>query len=158
MSAMLNTAKDGLRPMFEEDIAAVMAIETAVYDFPWTGGIFSDCMQVGYSCWVYQETGKILAYGIMSIAAREGHILTIVVQPERQGQGIGNMLLLHLLQIARRQQVEKMFLEVRPSNHAAIALYKKAGFSPIGRRPDYYPASHGREDAIVMAQDLPELN
>lgn len=158
MSAMLNTARDGLRPMFEEDIAAVMAIETEVYDFPWSGGIFNDCMQVGYSCWVYQEAGEILAYGVMSIAAQEGHILTIVVQPAKQGRGIGNMLLMHLLQVARRQHVEKLFLEVRPSNHVAIALYEKAGFSPIGRRPNYYPTEDGREDAIVMTLDLLELN
>lgn len=158
MSAVLNTQRDGLRPMFEEDIAAVMTIEKAVYDFPWTGGIFNDCMQVGYSCWVYQEQGEVLAYGVMSVAALEGHILTIVVQPDKQGGGLGNMFLMHLLQIAKRQRVEKMFLEVRPSNHMAIALYEKAGFSRIGRRPGYYPASHGREDAIVMLLDLLEFN
>ena len=61
MSAVLDTQRDGMRPMFEEDIASVMAIETSVYDFPWTGGIFNDCLQVGYSCWVYQEQGEVVA-------------------------------------------------------------------------------------------------
>ena len=149
---------DGIRPMFEEDIASVMAIETDVYEFPWTGGIFNDCMQVGYSCWVFQEQGKIVAYAVMSVAALEAHILTIVVQPQRQGCGLGNMLLMHLLQIAKRQQAETVFLEVRPSNAAAIALYEKTGFLTIGRRPNYYPAPHGREDAIVMSLDLLNFN
>lgn len=158
MNAMINPARDGLRPMFEEDIAAVMAIETEVYNFPWTGGIFNDCMQVGYSCWVYQEQGQVVAYAIMSVAALEGHILTIVVRPDKQGQGLGNMFIMHLLQVARRQKVEKMFLEVRPSNHVAIGLYEKAGFTTIGRRPGYYPSDEGREDAIVMALDLLDEN
>lgn len=158
MNAMINPARDGLRPMFEEDIAAVMAIETEVYNFPWTGGIFNDCMQVGYSCWVYQEQGQVVAYAIMSVAALEGHILTIVVRPDKQGQGLGNMFIMHLLQVARRQKVEKMFLEVRASNHVAIGLYEKAGFTTIGRRPGYYPSDEGREDAIVMALDLLDEN
>jgi ribosomal-protein-alanine N-acetyltransferase len=140
--------------MFEEDIAAVMAIETATYEFPWTGGIFNDCLQVGYSCWVYQQEGEVLAYGVLSVAALEGHILTIVVHPDHQGCGLGKLMLMHLLQVAKRQRVEKVFLEVRPSNHVAIGLYEKAGFSRIGKRPDYYPAHHGREDAIVMALDM----
>ena len=158
MSAVMQSHPDGIRPMFEEDIAGVMAIEKSVYEFPWTGGIFNDCMQVGYSCWVFQEEGEIVAYAVMSVAALEAHILTIVVKPERQGCGLGNMLLMHLLQIARRQRAEKIFLEVRPSNDAAIALYEKSGFSRIGRRPNYYPASHGREDAIVMALELLATN
>ena len=154
MSAVLNSNRDGLRPMFEEDVDAVMAIESDVYEFPWTNGIFNDCMQVGYSCWVYQEQGKIVAYAVMSVAALEAHILTIVVHPESQGCGLGKMLLMHLLDIAKTHRAEKIFLEVRPSNEAAIALYEKTGFIHIGRRPNYYPARHGREDAIVMALDL----
>lgn len=154
MSAVMKPSRYGIRPMLEEDIAAVMAIEKSVYDFPWTGGIFNDCMQVGYSCWVFQEQGEIVAYGVMSVAALEAHILTIVVQPARQGCGLGNLMLQHLLQIAKRQRAETIFLEVRPTNAAAIALYEKTGFKVIGRRPNYYPASHGREDAIVMSLDL----
>lgn len=156
MSAILDAQQDGIRPMFEEDIASVMAIETAVYDFPWTGGIFNDCLQVGYSCWVYQEKSEVIAYGVMSVAAQEAHILTFAVHPERQSRGLGKKLLNHLLQIARRQRVEKIFLEVRPSNAIAIALYEKIGFSHIGKRPGYYPAHHGREDAVVMVLDLLE--
>ncbi|MFO7603210.1 MAG: ribosomal protein S18-alanine N-acetyltransferase [Gammaproteobacteria bacterium] len=158
MSAVLATQGDGVRPMFEEDIAAVMAIETEVYEFPWTGGIFNDCLQVGYSCWVYQQDSEVVAYAVMSIAAHEGHILTIVVQPRKQGCGLGTSLLQFLLNIGRRQRIEKMLLEVRPSNAVALALYEKAGFCRIGRRPNYYPAPHGREDAIVMALDMEPIN
>ena len=150
----MKSSMEGIRPMLEEDIASVMEIEKSVYEFPWTGGIFNDCMQVGYSCWVFQEQDNVIAYGVMSVAALEAHILTIVVRPDKQGCGLGNMLLMHLLQIARRQRVETIFLEVRPSNDAAISLYEKTGFTTIGRRPNYYPARHGREDAIVMSLNL----
>ena len=158
MSAVMKTYADGIRPMLEEDVARVIAIENEVYDFPWTSGIFNDCMQVGYSCWVFQENGEVVAYGVMSVAALEAHILTIVVQPNKQGCGLGNMLLMHLLQIAKRQRAETVFLEVRPSNTAAIALYEKSGFKTIGHRPNYYPAHQGREDAIVMSLDLHAFN
>ena len=59
-----------------------------------------------------------------------------------------------MLDLARWHRAERVFLEVRPSNTAAIALYDSAGFNEIGKRPNYYPGPRGREDAIVMAMEL----
>ena len=138
------------------DMDEVMVIEEAIYAFPWTRGIFRDCLSVGYPCRVLQVEGKVVAYAILSVAAREAHILTLCVSPETRRQGYGELMLADLLQLARERRAESIYLEVRPSNQAAIRLYEKTGFREIGIRPDYYPDEFGREDAMVMALPLSE--
>jgi ribosomal-protein-alanine N-acetyltransferase len=156
MSAVIKHAEDGMRPMTEVDLEQVMVIEETIYDFPWTRGIFRDCLYVGYSCWVLQLEGRVHAYGIVSMGAGEAHILTLCVKPASQGRGYGQLVLDYLLQISRQHHIESVFLEVRPSNQAAIHLYKQSGFREVGLRPDYYPCPEGREDALVMALELGE--
>lgn len=143
-----------LRGMRESDLDAVMAIEVRAYPFPWTRGIFRDCLLAGYPAWLLVEHGLPIGYGVISLAADEAHILNVCVAPERQGRGLGRQLLRALVQGARERRAERVFLEVRPSNPHAIALYHSEGFNEIGRRPRYYPAHDGREDAIVMAIEL----
>ena len=157
MSAVLKPNAVRLRPMLDVDLDAVNAIEQATYDFPWTRGIFQDCMRVGYSCWVLEEGDQVLAYGIMSVGGGEAHILTIVVDEEYRGHGLGRKLLRHLISLARQRGVDTVFLEVRPSNLAAIKLYHSLGFSEIGIRKDYYPSEKGREDALVMGLDKHQM-
>lgn len=136
------------------DLDAVMEIESRAYDFPWTEGIFRDCLRVGYCCWCYEIDGLIQGYGVMSVAAGESHILNISVRPESQRQGIGSKLMKHFLQLARRHDADTVMLEVRPSNRLAIKLYEKLGFNEIGVRRNYYPAHQGREDALLLALSL----
>ena len=136
------------------DLDAVMEIESRAYDFPWTQGIFRDCLRVGYCCWCYEIDGLIQGYGVMSVAAGESHILNISVRPESQRQGIGSKLMKHFLQLARRHDADTVMLEVRPSNKLAIKLYEKLGFNEIGVRRNYYPAHQGREDAVLLALSL----
>ena len=143
-----------LRPMREDDIEAVLEIELRAYPFPWTRGIFQDCLRANYPAWVLQRDGRIVGYGLLSMAADEAHVLNVCAAPEEQGQGHGRRLLRALLQLARGRGAQRVFLEVRPSNPAAIALYHAEGFNEIGRRPRYYPSKGGREDAIVMAKEL----
>ena len=143
-----------LRPMREDDLDAVHAIELRAYAFPWTVGIFRDCLRADYPSWVLLRDDAVVGYFLMSVAAREAHVLNICVDPELQGHGLGRRLLRALLHLARARQVERVFLEVRPSNAGAIALYHDEGFNEIGRRPRYYPAADGREDALVMAIEL----
>lgn len=150
-------ASDGvpaLRPMREDDLDAVMRIEKTAYLFPWSRGIFRDCLHSGYSLWVFEQDGAILGYGVLSVAAEEAHILNLCTAPGREGRGLGQRMLHSLLRIARVQHAQRVFLEVRPSNPRAIDLYQRCGFNEIGRRPRYYPANGGREDAIVMALEL----
>jgi ribosomal-protein-alanine N-acetyltransferase len=144
-----------LRPMREADLDAIMRVETRAYAFPWTAGIFRDCLRADYPMWVQERDGEILGYGVLSIAAEEAHVLNLCTAPGHEGQGLGRRMLLALLRIARGYGAQRVFLEVRPSNPRAIELYERSGFNQIGRRPRYYPAANnGREDAIVMAMEL----
>lgn len=154
MSAVRETAPARLRPMVDDDLEAVLAIERAVYPFPWTEGIFRDCLNVGYSCWVGAGEGDLRGYGVMSVAAGESHILNLCVHPDWRRQGLGRTLLVHLLRLARRHRAETALLEVRPSNRGALALYQDLGFSEVGVRRNYYPHRQGREDALILALDL----
>ena len=143
-----------LRPMRESDLDAILAIEQRAYPFPWTRGIFRDCLAAQYPAWVMHEHGLLIGYGVISVAADEAHILNVCVTPERQGRGYGRHLLRALVKLAGDHGAARIFLEVRPSNPTAIALYHDEGFNEIGRRPRYYPARDGREDALVMAMEL----
>ena len=155
MSALLRDPLLSLRPMQQEDLPQVMDIEQAVYGFPWTMGIFRDCLRVGYCCWVMALDGVVIGYGVMSVVIDESHILNLCVHPEWQGKGLGRKLILRLLKIARQHGAETAFLEVRVNNRPALKLYERLGFVEIGRRRDYYPAAgDAREDALVMSLEL----
>jgi len=143
-----------LRPMQQEDVEGVMAIETTVTEFPWTASIFSDCIKVGYGCWILDDEGSICGYGLISSSAGEAHILNISIKPERQGQKLGLRMMRHLIKQAKYLKCASVFLEVRVSNKRAIDLYNKLGFVKVGDRKDYYPATEGREDAHVMSLAL----
>ena len=136
------------------DLEAISRIELTAYPHPWTYGIFRDCLASGYECWVLERAGELIGYGVLSVAGGEAHILNICVAPAEQGCGHGRRVLARLLDLARWHRAERVFLEVRPSNTSAIALYDRAGFNEIGRRPNYYPGKRGREDAVVMAIEL----
>jgi ribosomal-protein-alanine N-acetyltransferase len=154
MSAILKQPALRFRPMQDADLEAIMEIERRSYPYPWTRLIFSDCLRAGYSCWVCERQGVIEGYGVTSIGAGESHLLNLCVRPESQQQGIGRKLLLHLISLARRHNAEMMFLEVRPTNRVARALYESMGFNELGSRREYYPAGHGREDALILARVL----
>ncbi|EGW21273.1 ribosomal protein S18-alanine N-acetyltransferase [Methylobacter tundripaludum] len=142
-----------LRKMRSSDLPGVMTIERASYQFPWEEDIFRDCFRANYSCWVCEEQDTVLGYSILSMAVGEAHVLNICVAPAEQGQGIGRKMLENLVEIARGQ-AETMFLEVRPSNTVAIALYEDMGFNEIGIRKGYYQSENGREDAIMLAKQI----
>jgi [ribosomal protein S18]-alanine N-acetyltransferase len=154
MSAVPDLSDYSLRPMTRDDLPEVIEIETRAYPYPWSKGIFEDCLRVGYSCWIFEAEDRIQAYAIMSIAISECHIMNLSVDPEAQGQGVGRTVLRQLIEIARRHRVDTVLLEVRPSNAAALKLYSSEGFNEIGMRKAYYPAKRGREDAVILAKAL----
>lgn len=145
-----------LAAMTYDDLPEVSAIERQTYQFPWTYGVFADSLDAKYRAWVGREGDRIVAYALMMVVLDEVHLLNITVAPERQGAGLGKFLLAHLFDDARTRGCRFMFLEVRPSNLNAIALYRRFGFAIIGERRGYYPAVNGREDAVVMSCDLQE--
>jgi ribosomal-protein-alanine N-acetyltransferase len=143
-----------IRPMHEADVAAVAALERSSYQFPWTEGIFRDCVRVGYVCRVLDIGGEIVGYGVLSVGSGEAHVLNLCVAEEYRCRGLGRLMLGHLIERARSFGVREAFLEVRPSNTTAIRLYQSLGFEQIGIRRGYYQASTGREDAVVLKLDL----
>jgi ribosomal-protein-alanine N-acetyltransferase len=143
-----------IRAMGHDDLSMVSDIERRSYEFPWSHGVFRDCLLAGYHCMVLERDGRVTGYGILSIAAGEAHILNLCVDPHYRSHGFGEQLLDAILAQSRAANVREIFLEVRPSNVTALALYRKKGFHKVARRPAYYQASEGREDAAVLAKKL----
>jgi ribosomal-protein-alanine N-acetyltransferase len=143
-----------IRDMGHDDVSMVSDIERRSYEFPWSHGVFRDCLLAGYQNIVLVRDSSVVGYGVLSIAAGEAHILNICVHPDCRSHGYGEKLLDELLFRARAASVRTIFLEVRPSNERAIALYRKKGFHKVANRPAYYQADKGREDAAVLAKKL----
>lgn len=154
MSAVVQYPPWQVRAMTAQDLDHVMRIELAEYPFPWTRRIFADCLNVGYRCCVGEVEGEFAGYGVMSHGSGEAHILNLCVAGEFQRRGLGRRLMSSMLEQASALGVATVFLEVRPSNRAAVELYEQLGFNEIGLRKDYYPADNGREDALILALEL----
>ena len=146
-----------IRPMRVGDVSDVAAIERASYQFPWSEGIFRDCLRVGYVCRVMTVSRRVMAYGVMSIGAGEAHILNLCVSEAYRCRGVGKHMLRALVDRAAAAGMAEAFLEVRPSNTAAIRLYLSMGFEQVGTRRGYYQAPSGREDAAVLRLTLRAL-
>ncbi len=142
------------RHMAVEDIETVIAAEREIYTFPWTPGNFRDSIQANNSCWIAEADGETVGYGVMLVAVGEAHLLNLGVARPWQRKGLGRRILQHLIRSAREGSAEIMYLEVRPSNVPALALYEDIGFTQIAKRRNYYPAHDGREDAIIMTLPL----
>ena len=143
-----------IRTMVHDDLVVVSDIERRSYEFPWSHGVFRDCLLAGYSCIVVDRGDLVVGYGILSMAAGEAHILNLCVDSNYQQLGFGERLLDEILMRARGAEIKEIFLEVRPSNESAISLYQKKGFRQIAYRPAYYQARKGREDAAVLSKVL----
>lgn len=144
-----------LRAMSLADVEQVLNIELAVQAYPWTHGNFTDALSHGYLCYVDEEDGEIRGYAILMPTVDEAELLNIGVAAAWQRKGIGRAILDEMLAVACRKNMHRVFLEVRASNVAAMALYRRTGFAEIGVRRGYYRNGNGSEDAITMARDLP---
>ena len=154
----MNTKLKRLHPLIRSltvsDLARINEIEQSAYPYPWTAGIFADCLRVGYDCTGLQVGSILIGYAIQSQAAGESHLLNLCVAPSWQGMGYGSILLEQAIRLAKNQGCDSMFLEVRPSNPVGLALYERRGFDTLGRRPNYYRTDDGSEDAIIMSLSL----
>lgn len=145
-----------LRAMEEVQLDAVMAIEVAVYPFPWSRGNFADSLASGHAARVLLAPGgAMLGYFVAMSGVAEMHLLNITVARQAQGCGHARRLLDALFDLCRAQRASTLWLEVRESNAHARAVYSHLGFDEIGVRRRYYPAALGRrEDAVVMSLKL----
>jgi len=153
MSAVLKGLPQ-LAAMREADLDEVLAIERAVYTHPWTRGNFADALRSGYACRTWRADGTLVGYFVLMAAAGEAHLLNLSVGAAWQRRGHGSALLGEAMRSGRDLGARHIFLEVRPSNLAAQALYTRFGFRHIGVRRGYYPAHSGREDALVLTLAL----
>jgi len=139
-----------------------MTIEQKIYPNPWPLKTMQDCLNAGYQCikGTSESTGdEIICYAFLMIGFEESNLLNISVNPNYQRQAIASRLLHHLFLLSKINQAKHMWLEVRESNHAAINLYKKQHFYPIGKRKNYYiyKDSQGKvikEHAIIMSRKI----
>ncbi|MBL8385553.1 MAG: ribosomal protein S18-alanine N-acetyltransferase [Burkholderiales bacterium] len=154
MNAIWRAERPALTPMTRDALAAVLAVENDIYEFPWTRGNFLDSLDAGYSCWLYGCGADLLGYAVVMLAVDEAHLLNLSVARAAQGRGHGRALLAELCTVVRDHGARTMLLEVRPSNLAGRALYARAGFLQVGLRRGYYPARDGREDALVLRRAL----
>ena len=143
-----------LIPMHERDLDAVAALEAQVQIFPWSRGNFVDSIHNGHSLWVCRLGAEIIGFVVWMRIIDEAHLLNIGVHPSHQGKGFGARLLRQTMEQARLAGARTLFLEVRPSNDRAVALYRQFGFRQIGLRRGYYPAIVGREDGLVFDKPL----
>jgi ribosomal-protein-alanine N-acetyltransferase len=153
MSAVLKNLPE-LAPMREADLAEVSAVENAIYTHPWTRGNFADSIRAGYACRTWRLDGALAGYFVLMAAAGEAHLLNLSVAAGHQRSGHGKALLGEAVALARSLGARHLFLEVRPSNRAAQALYVRYGFRKVAVRRGYYPAQAGREDALVLTLAL----
>lgn len=150
-----------LRTMALSDLPALLEIEQQSHAHPWSENNFISSITSTHHCQLILDQELIVAYIITSTAADEAELLNITVAPQYRRRGLASMLL-ELTANSFDDSIHTLFLEVRESNQAAIALYDELGFNAVGQRPNYYPASSthnassnkGREDAIIMAKAL----
>jgi [ribosomal protein S18]-alanine N-acetyltransferase len=137
-----------LRALTELDIPELVTIEALTQQSPWSEDIFKKCMAMGSQGWVILYSLRIVGFVVLFSKVGEGHILNIAVHPDYQRRGYGQQLLNKVISAAEEEALTVIFLEVRSSNHHAIALYKKMGFHQIGVRKNYYVYSDRQEDTV----------
>lgn len=136
------------------DAEKIWQLDREVFEFPWSLKNFQSSIEGKDLCFKWEVDKELIAYGIILIAVGEAQLLTIGVSPDYQRLGVGKMVMKDLLDTATKHQAACMYLEVRESNHKAIALYKKLGFERCGLRRHYYPNVSGREHALVYIKHL----
>lgn len=148
MTTRPGTAGVEIRPMRSDDLLAVVALEQDVYPQPWSLRVFEEELALSNRSYVVAETkeGVVVGYGGFLQVEDDAHITTLAVDPSVRGGKLGTRLMLALVAAALGRGARHLTLEVRVSNRAAQALYRRFGFAPVGLRKNYYRD----EDAMVM--------
>ena len=145
--------------MMPVDLDEVVELERQSQAFPWSRRNFEDALAAGYPAWVLRMSDTLVGFCVAMPTLDDIHILVIAVSVDFRRQGLGSRLLAQVDQLATDLGVDRVLLEVRPSNVRALAFYRQTGFAQIGIRKGYYPAGKGqREDALVMARCLDQTS
>ena len=144
-----------LRPMTRSDVGRIVLLESEIFPDPWPEAAFLEELdRADRGVIVADISGMISGYASYIVIYGEAHLTNIAVVPEYRGKSIAKNLLIGILEIAKKAGCEYIFLDVRPTNSAAINLYRKFGFYELYRRPSYYRSPV--EDAVVMVKYLDE--
>ncbi|MFP3883431.1 MAG: ribosomal protein S18-alanine N-acetyltransferase [Actinomycetota bacterium] len=140
-----------IRPMSLDDLAEVVALETANQPRPWTEKIFRDELAADNRTYLVAKDDVVVGFGGVMVIGDEAHITNLLVDPDQRGHGLGRSLMVGLIEAAISDGARHLTLEVRKRNEAARALYSKLGLAPVGVRPRYY----GDDDALILwAHDI----
>ena len=139
-------------PLSENHLPQMMDIERGVFEYPWSASQMKDSILSAHTeTWgLLDLNNRLIAFAIVSVIFDEAEILNFSVAKADQYQGFGQKLLAYLMNHLSYKQIEKLFLEVRVSNIAAISIYKKYGFEQISIRKNYYRVGDNHEDALVL--------
>lgn len=140
-------------PVTKADLQEILTLERASFPHPWSEEHILQEIHAPHSFPLLArlEDGSCAGYICPMLVLDEGQILNVAVLPSCRGKGIGKMLLEAALELFREKGATVVYLEVRPTNATAIALYTRCGFMTIGRRKAYY---ENGEDAILMKYEL----
>ena len=142
-----------IRSMLPADIPQIAALERLCFSDPWSEGSVASELENELSLWlVAEEDGTVRGYIGSQSVPPDCDILNLAVAPDARRQGLGQQLLQALLDALHRRGIERVFLEVRPTNVPARALYAALGFEEIGRRKEYYV--NPVEDALILRKEL----
>lgn len=144
-----------LRPGTAQDIPAVAAIECASFGDPWSEASFHELLRIGGAIFLVATRGPaqiVAGYVVALVAADEAEVLNLAVSPVERRHGLGGELLDAGMTAVRSRGAQQIFLEVRESNAAALALYASRGFSELSRRRKYY--LNPVEDALVLRRAI----
>ncbi len=134
----------------QENYLQAFKLQETCHQFPWSESVFADCLMPPYRAFQLLNDNSVVGYYVALMVLDEATLMDIGVASESRGKGFGDALLGHFLQQCDQGVIKTIWLEVRSSNASAINLYNKHGFIEIERRKDYYPATIGREDAVMM--------
>ncbi|MBV4412403.1 ribosomal protein S18-alanine N-acetyltransferase [Enterobacteriaceae bacterium YMB-R22] len=137
-----------------QGLAQAFAIEQRSHAFPWSEKTFAGNQGERYFNLRMDIGSDMVAFAITQVVLDEATLFNIAVDPAFQRRGLGRQLLTYLINVLEQKQILTLWLEVRASNAAAIALYESLGFNEVTVRRNYYPTADGREDAIIMALPL----
>lgn len=148
-------AEPMIRPIREEDVAGIHAIEKACFAMPWSEeSILHDIRENVVARWLVMDdgAGNVLAYAGMWFVLDEAHVCNVAVRPDCRGRGYGRRIFEALIALAQENSMSLMTLEVRRSNAVAQNLYHACGFMDVGYRKRYY--EDNREDALIMYREF----
>lgn len=142
-----------LRRMTPQDINEVMQIEKESFAVPWSQESYLAELTNTFATYLVCDCGgEIAGYGGIWVVFEEAHITNVAIASSFRQTGLGTVLMQEMEKVAREKKANRILLEVRPSNQAALTMYRNLNYLPSGLRKQYY--SDNNEDAIIMTKLL----